>query len=424
MANDPETIDPCAALAPKLDTGFITYAVLLDGKKRVRGYRLAWRPASQHGEPSAIDNLKALVSCIARNLNDPKAGWRMGELLILLDVTAEGLLLDEWQTDLPPKNFVLCMGLDELMDEGTRAMLLLLRAKGFGVMLRGAASLPEDPEIRAIVTHVDVVDGHAELVASIQSPSLGAPAFQPIATRMASWQDFGACAARRVDVLVDGRGALSLGAEAGVALQPEAMLIIRLMQVIRRNEDVRVIEAALKHDPVLTYRLLRYINSPGMGIGVEIKSIRHAVAMFGYSPLFRWLALLLATSNKGSSAFMTRKAIKRGRFVELMGQGTLPPDEADSLFVAGMFSLIDKLLGASLEEVLDKVQLSEAIQLAILKREGLYGPFITLAECCEIDASEAAQLAESLFMSSEKVNAANLLAMAWTQNVNLAEMAD
>ncbi|MDN8618034.1 hypothetical protein [Variovorax ginsengisoli] len=56
--------------------------------------------------------------------------------------------------------------------------------------------------------------------------------------------------------------------------------------------------------------------------------------MFGYSLLFRWLSVLLATSNKDSAAFMTKKAIVRGRFVELMGQGIVPPDEADNQFVA------------------------------------------------------------------------------------------
>ncbi len=408
-----------------VDTGgLVTYAMLLDAQKCVRGYRLAWRPFPRHREPNASENFRALLSCVATNLNAPKTGWRLGGIVIFLDVTVDALLLDELQ-DLPPENVVLCMDLDDLTHADTRPMLLLLRARGFGFMLRGADVLPEDPEVRSIVSHVDVGDGHPDLVASLrrdeQSPDT--PVIQPIATHMATWQDFDACATRGVDVFVPGRQAMVAVKETGATLQPEALLIVRLMQMIQRNEDVRIIEAALKHDPALTYRLLRYINSPGVGLGVEIQSIRHAVAMLGYAPLFRWLSLMLATSNKASSAFMAKKAIARGRFVELMGQGMLPSDEADNLFVAGMFSLIDRLLGVSMEEVLDKVQLSESVRLAIQRRGGMYGPFVALAESCELDDGAAEHLSESLFMSAEKVNAAHLSALAWAQDVTPAEVA-
>lgn len=420
-----EANEPVVSEAMHIESGgFVTYALLLDAQKRVKGYRLAWRMAMPHVEPDAFESLRALLSCVATNLNPPKTGWRLGGLILFFDMTVDGLFLNELQA-LPPENVVLCMGLGDLMDVDIRSTLLHLRAQGFGFMLCGAELLPGDVELCSIITYVDVGDGHPELVTSVRREQpLGTPVIQPIATRMASWQDFDTCAARRLDIFVQGREAIAPTMEAGAILQPEAMLIVRLMQTIRRNGDLRTIEAALKHDAALTYRLLRHINSPGIGIGVQIQSLRHAVAMFGYSPLLRWLSVLLATSNKGSAAFMTKKAIIRGRFVELMGQGIVPPDEADNLFVAGMFSLIDRLLGVSLEEVLDKVQLSESVRLAILKREGVYGPFIALAESCEVDGSEAAHLSESLFVSAEKVNAAHLSALAWAQDVAFAESAE
>ena len=143
---------------------------------------------------------------------------------------------------------------------------------------------------------------------------------------------------------------------------------------------------------------------------------------FRYAALFRWLSLLLATSTKASGlAYMTKKAIVRGRFVELMGQGTLPAEESNNLFVAGMFSLIDRVLGIPMEEVLTKVQLPAAVQEAIRTRGGLYGQFVALAETCEIDASEAARLAKSVGLSAERVNASHLAAMAWAMDVDSRE---
>jgi EAL and modified HD-GYP domain-containing signal transduction protein len=308
---------------------------------------------------------------------------------------------------------------DELLDADMRSILLFLREQGFGFMLCGATALPEDPELRAIVTHFEVDARDADTVARLRRDAeLGHPPVEPIASRVENWDEFDACAGRRVNVFIEGAFRNPPVRETEDALQPESLLIVQLMQMLQRNEDVRVIEAALKHDAALTYRLLRYINSPSVGMAVEIHSLRHAVAMLGYSPLYRWLSLLLATSNKGGSPFMMKKAILRGRFVELMGQGMLPASEADNLFVAGMFSLLDQLLGVSMEGVLRKVQLTESVQQAILSRGGLYGPFVALAESCELDDGQASRLSEALFLSADQVNAAQLSALVWAQDAS------
>jgi EAL and modified HD-GYP domain-containing signal transduction protein len=114
----------------------------------------------------------------------------------------------------------------------------------------------------------------------------------------------------------------------------------------------------------------------------------------------------------------------RGRFVELLGEIMLPPGESDNLFVVGMFSLIDQLLGVPVQEVLGKVQLPESVQQAILTREGAYGPFLSLAESCELGAADAVQLSDALLLSTEQVNAAHLSALVWAQDVLPVEGAD
>ena len=408
---------PAPAREPSAD-GFVTYALLLDTQKRVAGYRLAWHPAATQNAASGAELFKALVSCVAKHLNPPKTGWRLGHTVLFFDVTAETLAASELQA-LPPDNVVLCLELDALLDEDVRPILLFLREQGFRFMLRGADALPEDPELRGLVTHFDVGDGNLDLVARLRREEPPGEPLHLIATRISSWKEFDACAVRRIDVFFDGAGIQPEKEETDRTLQPESMLIVRLMQMIQRNEDLREIEAALKHDAALTYRLLRHMNSPAIGVGVEIHSLRHAVTMLGYSPLFRWLSLLLATSDtKASPPFLMKKAILRGRFVELMGEGMLPAGEADNLFVVGMFSMIDQLLGVTMQEVLGKVQLSESVQQAILSREGMYGPFLALAESCDEDGARASQLSEALFMSTEQVNAAHLSALVWAQDVS------
>ncbi|MEJ7687140.1 MAG: HDOD domain-containing protein [Variovorax sp.] len=402
--------------------GYLTYALLLDPQKRVVGLRPAWHLAAPQAAASVQAQFKAMVACMAKHLNAPKTGWRLGGTVLYLDLSAELLAASELQS-LPPEKVVLCLGPADLADAGARPLLLFLREQGYGVLLKDAEALPEEEEARGIVTHfgIDAVQSH-RAAALLRQEQPGEPPLRVVSTGLAAWKDFDACAAQHLDVFVEGAFAVPpMKPEPGRTLQPESMLIVKVMQMIQRNEDLREIETALKHDAALTYRLLRHINSPAIGVGVEIHSLRHAMTMLGYAPLFRWLSLLLATSNsQASPPYLMKKAIMRGRFVELMGKGLLPASESDNLFVVGMFSLIDQLLGVSMAEVLDKVQLSESVQQAILSREGTYGPFLALAEMCEQDGAEAARLAEELFMSAEQVNAAHLSALAWAQDVSPA----
>jgi EAL and modified HD-GYP domain-containing signal transduction protein len=69
-----------------------------------------------------------------------------------------------------------------------------------------------------------------------------------------------------------------------------------------------------------------------------------------------------------------------------------------------------------MEEVLNKVQLSDSVQQAILTRGGVYGPFLSLAEACELNTGDAARLSEALLLSADQVNAAHLSALAWSQD--------
>jgi EAL and modified HD-GYP domain-containing signal transduction protein len=46
----------------------------------------------------------------------------------------------------------------------------------------------------------------------------------------------------------------------------------------------------------------------------------------------------------------------------------------------------------------------------------VYGPFLSLAEACELDTGDAPRLAEALLLSADQVNAAHLSALAWSQD--------
>ena len=212
------------------------------------------------------------------------------------------------------------------------------------------------------------------------------------------------------------------GATPARKLNPGQAQIVRLLNLVRANADIKEIEAVLKQDVALSFKLLRYINSAGFGLAVEIQSFRHAVTMLGYDKLNRWLSLLLVTSSKDAAApALMQAAIARGRFMELVGKGYIEKNELDNLFIAGAFSLLDILLGVLMEAALADMNLPGPINEALISGEGPYAPFLQLALASEkADYAAFAAQAEELQLPTEAVNRAQLEALRFADSLQLS----
>jgi EAL and modified HD-GYP domain-containing signal transduction protein len=198
---------------------------------------------------------------------------------------------------------------------------------------------------------------------------------------------------------------------------PAFSTVIQLINQVRKEADAAAIEETLKRDPTLSFKLLRYINSAGFGLGCEVTSFRHAVMILGLKKLFRWAALLL-TSIKSSTAppVVATFAVTRARFMELLAAECLPPEDCDNAFLAGVFSLLDVMLGVPMEQALEDLILPSDIGDALLERTGVLAPFLQLVEACEAaDGGEISELARSLQLSNEQINRAHIEALSWAE---------
>jgi EAL and modified HD-GYP domain-containing signal transduction protein len=315
----------------------------------------------------------------------------------------------------------IAVGADTLDGADGAALADDLRRRGYGLALRDADGQTINPALFAHATQLQLDGATPELPVRLKRVIQQRRAGARIALcNIGEWAHYETCAKAGLDVYTQKLLRAAAPAQAARGLNPAQAVILQLMDLVTRNADIRDIEAVLKRDPAISYKLFRYINSVGFGLGSEIHSIRHAVTMLGYSTLYRWLALLLATASASDyAAPLMKTAIIRGRFAELLGVTLLPKNEAENLFVAGMFSVLDRLLGQPMEEVLTQIPLSEALCEALLSRTGIYGPFLALAESCEQADGASAALADALFLSADQVNRAHLAALAWAQNLKL-----
>jgi len=399
------------------DVNFIVREPLLDPTQRVIGFQLSWQAGAKNVEVD-ISTLSSLMSFVASEFHDEEKGFLLGDSLIFLEAVP-GLLKADGLRQLYAKNTVLIFSKRYFGDPESLEVIKELREQGFGICLRNADITALERSFFSLITHMEVqldasnLASQAKMYAALKQSNV-----QMVARNVGSWQDFDACAALGLSSFV---GKLHLTPRPNLTqkgLNTTQTTILQLMEMIRKNADIQQLETVVKRDAALAYKLLRYINSAGFGLRTEVQSLKHAVTILGYSPLYRWLTLLLATaSTNGNSPVLLETAIIRGRFAELLGQPFMSKTEAENLFVAGMFSLLDRLLGLPMEEVLSTIQLPEPVVEALVSRSGVYGPYLALAEACELNSMLVQSLAETLKIAHDDVNKAHLSSLVWAKNI-------
>lgn len=202
-------------------------------------------------------------------------------------------------------------------------------------------------------------------------------------------------------------------------IAPSYALIIRILNLVRNEAELPAVEAELKQDIALSYRLMRYINSAGMGFPSQITSYRQAVTILGYHELYRWLTLLLLTADPNPAHNEVVKAsIVRGRFMELVGKLRFQRAQADDLFVIGIFSRLDQLLDQPMETILEAIRISDDMRDALLHRTGAYGELLALAEALEESNDDSRGSIEGrLGLAPPAVDEAFQTAQSWAASV-------
>ncbi len=190
---------------------------------------------------------------------------------------------------------------------------------------------------------------------------------------------------------------------------------IRLLEIVSRVEiDMRELEKMLKQEASICYRLLRYLNSPVFGFSLEIKSVRHAMAVLGEREMRRWIRLVVAVgaADKKCSELVLM-GLARARFCELLS--TRFPAKAD-LFLMGLLSVMDALLEVSMEVLLGQLPVDCDTKAVLLGQTSNLRPLYQLMLAQESgEWQQASLLAKQLKMTDEEVASTWWQALQWSQ---------
>ncbi len=198
------------------------------------------------------------------------------------------------------------------------------------------------------------------------------------------------------------------------ATAPDHPAMVQLVQAVDDDLPVEKIEALLGLEPILTFRFLAYANSAAVGLRNEVESLRHGLMLLGTSQLKRWLLEQLPQASRDPNLRPVKAAmVLRARLMENLMDSGAEHQLAREIYLCGLFSQIDVLMGEALGSALHRVPLSSRIYNATVRNTGPYAPLLHIASALETDNGTALRsLCHEHGMGLEDINRALLKTLA------------
>lgn len=402
------------------EEAFIGRQPILDKDQTIMGYELLFRHSAEAQNAVIEDNLRACSRVLVNTLNDIGAQWLLGDKYAFINVNEE-MLLGEMIELLPPKRAVLELLRSVPASEPILQRCKDLRARGYKISLDNPMFATAAEPLLELADYIKI-----DLLALDQAELQAAyTKYQPlpaklVAEKVETIEQFDLCQQMGFQYFQGFYFAKPETLSAKV-INPSYASVLNILNMVSHDADNKEIESGFRRDAALSFKLLRYINSVGFGLSCEIQSIGHALSILGRKQLYRWLTLLMVTAGENAtSPALMKTSVTRGRLTELLGSSYFDKHERDNLFVVGVFSMLDAILEMPMYKVLEKVQLPDSVTDALLGREGVYGPFLQLAEACEdADRERIISLANSLQFDPNRVNDCHITALAWVEELGI-----
>ncbi|BHH85385.1 EAL and HDOD domain-containing protein [Desulforhopalus sp. 52FAK] len=197
--------------------------------------------------------------------------------------------------------------------------------------------------------------------------------------------------------------------------------LIRLLAEITKKEiELERLREIILSDVAISYKLLRFLNSAFFYLLQEVTTVQHGVALLGEKEL-RSFCLVVIVSELATDKpdELVRLALVRAKFCELLGKMTNSSEtESADLFMVGLFSLLDGMLGCSMSEILEKLPITVVVKDTLQGKENRYLGFLHLAEALEKNnLSACKRYQHNLFLTDEQTHECYVEAVKYSNHL-------
>ncbi len=135
--------------------------------------------------------------------------------------------------------------------------------------------------------------------------------------------------------------------------------------------DLNEVASVIQRDTSLTISMLKFINSAASGSRNKINSIKNAIAFLGQKEVRKWIMVAVSTKLAADKPNeITKLSLVRAKFAENLSKYFEMAILSPSLFLLGLFSMLDVILELPMEKAVKEIFVNDMISDALVKKSG------------------------------------------------------
>jgi len=157
----------------------------------------------------------------------------------------------------------------------------------------------------------------------------------------------------------------------------------RILRELRQEEPSYLkIAHIIETDINLAYRIIKFTSKTDKSDIVN--TVKFSLSRMGLKELERWVHIMMLQEIGGDKPIeLTRLALIRARFGELIALGSIYKKRKDDISLMCLFSLLDAMLDDSMENILKEIYLSDDIKDTLINETGEFSIILNLVKTYE-----------------------------------------
>ncbi len=392
----------------------LAYELIWNQRRHCAGVRLLVEP-HHHGSIDARQCLASLAQL-----------WPQSAVPLLLHVRSP-TLLNGLLEQRPTRGIWLEIPDDCLSTPTMVARVTKAQQGGWALVWRGAPGLRPTPALQAVFhqTLRSLTPQEALLALQLSrnpiQTSGASPWCPPSAANSSMYENLASLAL--LEIALDRQGVWAvagwpveevLHARRLHPMQTSLQVLRSITQAIEADAPLDVLEHRLGNEPLLCYRFLRYATSAHLGARSEVTSLRQGLMVMGYTRLRAWLLGQMSRACADRNLDPIRFAmVLRARIMESLADAGAQDALRREVFLCGIFSQLDLLLGEPVGAAIHRLPLPGRIASAIVGQTGPYAAWLEVATALESNSTSMVRdVCRAHKLPAAEVNAALLCSLA------------
>jgi c-di-GMP phosphodiesterase len=385
---------------------------IFDFDSQVVAYELLYREVGGQSFPENVDPAVATARVLDSALFDIGLDALVGDRPVYVNIP-ESMLLGPALLPLSPLRVVVEI-LETVADgPAAREVIAKLRRLGYRIALDDFIGSQRDWSLLPLA---DIVKVDVPAVPDAALPAMVAELKRQgrstLAEKVETPAQLARCRALGFDTF---QGYVLQRPEAYSARSLPANQQLTLQLVVKLHDpdcSVEQIEQLVAHDPALSLKILRRINSSYYNLTRRVDSLRSAIIALGLDELRRLCAVVAMSGFNDRPDYVLTNALVRARMCEQLAEAAGEHDTG-RCFLIGLMSSLDVLLGVPLEQAVESFPLDGVVKEALLHGHGTGGAALACVRAYETGGDRATGFGN---LDALQIARANLHAIQWAES--------